>query len=422
MAILYNLEPLAAVDLFYGGEKNGVWNGDFIRNEKTRGLVLPPIVREFLENYGYWDLNRNQSSFRLAQPDNIGEICLQTDIGDVPVMVIGFYQDYLVGIRLDTEDLQAAFGKQTDDGVMWSPVANLNFSGILATMFVSLLFQSDDHYAFENAFEMDAALAGQSIDNPQILQTVKKASNAMQLNSARFRPGEGCPEHFSLNFDEENGVFLIVEYDRQGENIICLHAAPQKVFTFEELEQLFNKEFYQNSLHCDYNHALQLQLKMMEYLELEEADPLELSEHYKIAARCCWALGAFDKAVSWYEKGLPAIEDNLEYAPEKAVSYYHAMGNFYMDNRQYDKSDQYYARALDILYEYLPDNVYQIGMIYQSQAQFLVQNKENLDKAIALYDRALEEFKKKPKVCKYDIARTQQLRGDAKRLKKELTK
>lgn len=29
-----------------------------------------------------------------------------------------------------------------------------------------------------------------------------------------------------------------------------------------------------------------------------------------------------------------------------------------------------------------------------------------------------EEFQKKPRDCKYDIARTQQLRGEAKRLKK----
>ncbi|MDE7275100.1 MAG: hypothetical protein K2N95_19005 [Lachnospiraceae bacterium] len=44
--------------------------------------------------------------------------------------------------------------------------------------------------------------------------------------------------------------------------------------------------------------------------------------------------------------------------------------------------------------------------------------KVNLDRAIALYDLALEEFQKNPRDCKYDIERTQQLRGEAKRLKK----
>ncbi len=45
MAVLYNLNPLEAMSLFYDGEKRGVWNGDFIKNEKKRGLVLPPMLR-----------------------------------------------------------------------------------------------------------------------------------------------------------------------------------------------------------------------------------------------------------------------------------------------------------------------------------------------------------------------------------------
>ncbi len=61
-------------------------------------------------------------------------------------------------------------------------------------------------------------------------------------------------------------------------------------------------------------------------------------------------------------------------------------------------------------------------MIYQSQGIFLAKDKDNAEKAIEAYNKALEEFKKNPKECKYEIARTQQLRGEAKRLKKELNK
>lgn len=397
MGLLYNLEPLEAMDLYYGGEKNGIWEGEFIKNEKTRGLVFPPILKEFLTAYGYLDINQNKDSFRFFFPDDMNEISLQTEIGEVPILIIGVFRDYVLGIRRDTEDLQAAFGEQTEDGTMWSPVG-LNFSGILATMLVSLLFQSGKHTVCDNEDAIDAELA------------------KYDAQRSLLRPGAGCPQHFSLNYISEKNLFLIAEFDAQGENITMLHVVPGRALSLAELEQMFQKEFYQNAMNCDFQHALELQLKIIE--SLEEPTSLELAEHYKLAARCCWALGQPDEASSWYEKGLVEVENNIADAFHKAAVYYQTMGNFYADTEQYDKSEQYYEMSLDTLRKHFPEDSRQIGQIYQSQAQFLTKHKENLDQAITLYDKALEEFQKKPKDCKYEIARTQQLRGEAKRLKK----
>lgn len=397
MAILYNLEPLAAMELFYDGEKNGVWNGDFIKNEKERGLVLPPVIKEFLEDYGYLNINRNENSFQIFHPDRMGGFHLPTDTGDdVPVLIIGVYQDFLVGVCTDSGDLRVAFGEQTDEGTMWGPV-NLGFSGIITIMFVSLLFGSENHQAFEDAGTFSAVLA----------------ENSMEL--MKIRPSEGCPEHFSLNYNEENKSFLIAEYDEQGEEITCLHVVGKGALELEELKRLFDKEFFQNSLNCDYNRALQIQTGIIRCLE--DADPLELAEHYKLAARCCWSLGQLDEAIAWYEKGLPAIEDNIGTAPDKAAHYYHAMGNFYADTRQYDKSEGCYSVELNILLNYYPDNAYEIGMNYQSRAQFFIKNRDNIETAIELLNIALEQFQRDPKNCRYSIARTQQLLGDLGTLK-----
>ena len=49
MAVLYNIEPLKAMELYYDGEHNGVWNGDFIKAKKQSGLDIPAPLREFLE-------------------------------------------------------------------------------------------------------------------------------------------------------------------------------------------------------------------------------------------------------------------------------------------------------------------------------------------------------------------------------------
>lgn len=87
MSISYNLEPLEALELFYDGEKNGVWNGDFIKIEKERGLSVPPLLREYLVNYAYLEINKAQ--IVLFHPDEIREFDLPTEDGEVHIMAIG---------------------------------------------------------------------------------------------------------------------------------------------------------------------------------------------------------------------------------------------------------------------------------------------------------------------------------------------
>lgn len=42
MPLQVDIDPLKAMELFYRGEELGVWEGEFIKNEKKRGLVYPP--------------------------------------------------------------------------------------------------------------------------------------------------------------------------------------------------------------------------------------------------------------------------------------------------------------------------------------------------------------------------------------------
>ena len=121
MAVLYNLEPLAAISLFYDGEKNGVWEGDFIKNEKKRGLCLPPLLREYLENYAYLEINRGQIVF--FHPDQIREFNIPIDNGDVHIMTIGRAENFFVGIELDTDELDISIGEIDEENrsIMWGP-------------------------------------------------------------------------------------------------------------------------------------------------------------------------------------------------------------------------------------------------------------------------------------------------------------
>lgn len=400
MAVLYNLDPLAAIDIFYHGEKNGIPQGDFIKNERQRNITFPPLLREFLEQYGYFGINQNVNTFSFFRPDIIKPIYLSTDEGEIPILSIGYFDERFIGIRTDIEDFPVSVGREYKNVVEWSP-SPLNLLGAITVMFLTVLFDTDEHYSY---------------------YTVKPVLEKYGVLQSEILPSNNCPERFSINFDEERKIFIVAEFDGESEEIVCLHTAPLRPFSLEELEQLFSGEFYGNALHCDFEHALKLQTEIITRLEdAQDTDPLEMTNHYKIAARCCWALKRSNEAEMWYQKGLPAVERNLQTNPETAADYYMAMGNFYADMGQDEQSDRCYERSLEI-YRLNPDNVRNIGMLYQSRAHYTLESKKDVDLAIELYNKALEEFQKKPKDCKYDIARTQQLRGDAKRLKKELSK
>ncbi|MDE6732538.1 MAG: hypothetical protein K2J77_06650, partial [Oscillospiraceae bacterium] len=361
MAVLYNLEPLAAISLFYDGEKNGVWEGDFIKNEKKRGLCLPPLLREYLENYAYLEINRGQIVF--FHPDQIREFNIPIDNGDVHIMTIGRAENFFVGIELDTDELDISIGEIDEENrsIMWGPSDGITLAGLLRVMFVSMLFKSSDKFVYSGA-EIDAVLKNHGAARENIL------------------PSEGSTQHTSLNFDEENGAFLVGEYDPSAEKMLYLHVVPRKTYeqrkaerfaslSLDELNALFDKEFYGNALHCDFSHALELKLEIIKRLESSGAEQLELAEHYKLAGRCLWALNRLDKAVEWYDKAGAIIKNSGNI--EKLAEYYHTMGNFYADTRQWEKSDELYDKEMALRLEHFPDDVYKLGMVYQSRAQFL---------------------------------------------------
>lgn len=417
MAIQYNLEPLAAIELFYDGEKNGVWEGDFIKNEKERGLSVPPLLREYLERYAYLDINRGQ--IVLFHPDQIREFDLPIEDGEVHIMVIGRADSFFVGIELggdEEDDLPIAIGEIDEENrsLMWGPSDGITLGGLLRVMFVSMLFKSSDKFMYSGA-EIDAVMKTRGAALDKIL------------------PSEGSTQHTSLNFDEENGAFLVGEYDPSAEEMLFLHVVPRKTYeqrkaerfasiSLDELNALFDKEFYGNALHCDFNHALEIKLEIIKRLEKSGAKELELADHYALAGRCLWGMNQLEEAAEWYEKAGGIIKNSGDF--DRIANHYHTMGNFYADTKLWEKSDEMYDKEMALRLENDPENVYKLGMIYQSRAQFLDDADGDPERVIELCNLALEQFQKNPhdSGCKYEIARTQQLRGNAKRRLKELLK
>ncbi len=412
MSVLYNLEPLKAIELFYDGEKNGVWNGDFIKNEKERGLTVPPMLREFLEKYAYLDINKGQVTF--FHPDYIREFSLPIEGGKVHIMLIGKVNEMFLGIELGTKELDIAFGEVKDERIMWGPSNEITLAGMMRVMFVSTLFKCEDKFLYQGA-EIDAVLKKHGAARSEIM------------------PSSGSTQHTSINFDEENGAFLIAEYNKQGDEMTFLHVVPRKTreqrkaerfasVTLDELNSLFEGEFYTNSLHCDFAHALDIKLEIIKRLEQSGAEELELAKHYALAGRCLWALNRPDEAAEYYGRAGKLIEKSGDI--EKLAAHYHSLGCFYADTKQWDKSDEMFGMELSLRLEHSLDNVYDIGMVYRTEAENIDNASGDPDRVIELCELALEQFRKDPRDsgCKYEIARVQQLRGKARRRKKELAK
>ncbi len=415
MAMRYNLEPLEALSLYYDGEQNGVWEGDFIKNEKERGLSLPPLLRDYLESYAYLEINRGQIVF--FHPDQIREFDLPTEDGEIHIMEIGRGDNFFVGIELgddDSGDFDIAFGEINEENrsIMWGPTDGVTLSGLLRVMLVSMLFRSGDKFMYSGA-EIDAVLKNHGASRELI------------------EPSEGSTQHTSLNFDEENGTFLVGEYDPSAEEMLFLHVIPRKTaeqrkaerfasVSLDELNELFSKEFYGNAANCDFSHALELQLEIIKRLESSGAEQLELAEHYKLVGRCLWALNKLSEAEEYYGRAGAIIKESGDL--ERLAAHYHTLACFYAGTARLEKSAELFQAELSLRQEHFPDKCYELGMVYRTEAQLLDEANADPERVIELCNLALEQFQKDPRDsgCKYETARTQQLRGSAKRRKKEL--
>lgn len=427
MAIIYDLDPITALEIFYEGEHHGVYRGDFIKNEKKHGLFLPPLLREFLEKYGYLSVNEGGvGAYKIFHPDDMAQFSLHGENGDdIMLLVCGALvvpkkdaqseQDtelFYIGIRPDTPDLQTAMGQNSEEGMDWWPTGR-TLEGLLRLMFISIICRSCDSYLFEEKSKISAVLKHHGADVSQ-----------MKYGG----------EWASVHFNDESGEFLITEFDESNGEMIKLHAVQLgkaggseedlAAFTVDELEELFSAEFYMNALNCDFERALKLQNEIISRLETAGTDETEMLIHYQLSGRCLSELKRLDEADKQYAKVMEIAERHASEDPKVLADAYCAVGSYYFDAGRIDESNELFDKELALRIEIAPDDCYHIGMVYADRAKRLEGNDPQLDRLIELCELALAEFQKDPRDsgCKYETARMQQLRGNARRRKKELAK
>lgn len=228
----FDIEILQALDQFYRGEKLGVWEGDFIKNERKRGLKLPKILKRFLTDYGFLGVNCGRSQLWL--PDKIDQDTAKVDGEMRKVLILGMLGDDLIAVLEDDID-------QDDPMVLTDDLPEENGEEItlvfhksnfkLSELILQIFLESPPVYSNAIAYHDDG-----------IAELLQKLDEKTRIEiEKRMRESEQPARFLAWNAEEKQFIAGILLPERE----ILLEFEPG--LAISELENIFTREFYENS-------------------------------------------------------------------------------------------------------------------------------------------------------------------------------
>lgn len=409
MTLRTNLSVLETLELFYEHEALGVPEGDFIKNQKQRNLKLPKLLHEFLAKYAYLHVNRGASQLWL--PDKIDTDCAKVNGELQDIIIIGKLHNNLVALCVNECD-------QDNPRILLDELPEENGDEI------TLVFEKSPN-TLEDLLKLIFLESPVVYDNTSFFETPETVNNMIKDYSAQtdtqsktlaeLRKSAKRPARIFC-WDSELSIFVVLILNNDQEFLTNITPC----FTLFELERIFSKEFYENAANCDFAHCLNLLQKIIACLERGGSEAPELGEKYQLAGRCCWALKRWNEAENYYKKAQKIFDHELQNAIEKVQNFYESLGIFYFDKEDVNKSKTAYQEADRLASFSGKVNARFQGNRLMRQATMMNESHQ-YQRAIDLYDQALAKFQKDPRDCRYEIARCQQLRSEAKRALKPKT-
>ncbi|MCM1299265.1 MAG: hypothetical protein NC203_08005 [Firmicutes bacterium] len=226
MGLITDIEPLKAMEIYFGGGESGFCEDDFIGSEKDRGLIYPPRLKEFLLRFG--KLRVNQNIVTLWLPEHVPIVNVPCGGTERKLYTFGEWNHRGIGIFADecgAKDPPVVFvtvkEKEGKSLLELSPTS-LSLNDILKYAFVeNLFFRSGGSYYIEPE-DVGAAVRMYSA-KPQ-----KGEKSFLQLMAADKLP-RTC-----ICFDEEEDKFVCIEQDKDYEIIDVF----SRFITDEEKEKI----------------------------------------------------------------------------------------------------------------------------------------------------------------------------------------
>lgn len=397
MPIQYNLTAAEALNLFLGGAECGLPESVLAKTEKEMGAEIHRTVRGFAAKYYYLIANSGRSRIGDFHLVHVGD---EMRVDDFLVIGHDGGAQYAVLSPDSRENPPVYMGKRNGDSIEWS--------------FTQLYLQ--DHLAKVIAEGLAPYCEAAFGNDPEDIAHIAEVFGA-DVNLLEFSGEWG----FTLCFNEERqelAIFLRGDGELKNAAVYArtsngVERIPFGGNTNAELKEFFDAEFYGNSINCNYEYALLINSERIDRAKQSGAPATQAAELERLSARCLWALGRFDEAEKLLNTAAAAFTDSL-------IHTYTALSNMLGECGDTEKSEKAFD-AVAVLSE-LAGDFDALGMLYQTRGQKLDKDIATIDRAIELYDKAIEQFQKMPRPNKHDIARTQQLRGEARRRKKESLK
>ncbi len=403
MSIKYNLSVKEALELFLGDAECGMPETSLARLEKQMGAAIHPTVREFAEKYFYLPLNSGET--------RLGDFHIAYVWGEVRA------NEYLV-IGYD-EDESTIYGVQSPDSRENPPLyigSHISSPEGEAVSWKLSTFTLDDFFGKVIAEGLEpycqAAFGCEKEDISRIAAIF--GADLKELDLGGDRGTSLCyneERHELAVFRKVNGELKAVWVFAETKNHI--ERAPFGGNTDAELKQFFEEEFYINSMDCNFEYALTVNSERVKRARDSGAPKTQAAELERLSARCLWALGRHKEAEKLLNSAALAFTQSL-------TGVYTALSNMYDELGEGEKREKALS-AVTTLSE-LSGDYDSLGLLYLSQGMKLDKDPDTIDRAIELYEKALETFRKMPKPNKHDIARAQQLRGEARHRKKDMLK
>lgn len=202
MAVLHNLDPFDALKIFYGGETDGFSEEDFEANIKTRDIILPPILRRFLREYGYMTVNRQSDAPRFIHPNIMTKrVFRYGEDKEMPLLIIGRVGEFEITIVDEqsppVDDPAVFLMKTAPTGTQLVP-SDDTLSELIKVMLCGLILKSSGAVIADEP-ELAVRLLRENGFDPELIQ------NDPELH-----------REYSISFAEELRTFMAAEFS-EGE-------------------------------------------------------------------------------------------------------------------------------------------------------------------------------------------------------------
>lgn len=195
MAVLYNMDPFDALEIIYQGAEDGFPEEDFEKNERSRGIFTPRVLRKFLGKYGYMSVNRLSDSVKLLHPNIMSErVFRYGDNRALNLTIIGRIGEYQLAVSdCESKDPGIFLLAVTPEQAQILP-SDDTLSEIFKVMLCGTLLKEP---------------GAQVVEDPELAVRLLR-ENKVDLEKISCNPS--LRREYSVNFSEEFRTFVAAEF------------------------------------------------------------------------------------------------------------------------------------------------------------------------------------------------------------------